>query len=683
MHACILSNQHDQALQVFRTLTEGHTPLLSEFYPGGEEHQISPLCRDLAMRAFENSMQESGSIQAVNLLKQTVESERTVSFEALCGVLSACERDKNWEDAVDIFFRYISEKSNLCVVGGSSLQIPTVDDYIEQNTIGRSIVGCGRMLASVMRTCNAANQSGVSLLCFILADKSLPSLPVYTEKAPTLPDYVDLSGSIEQTMLPILLRVENMDEVLAATMVALSGVHCTDEGLNLVKTITANKGQSTDMYDSESLSIFLKENKSFSSSGKQRQWYSSHKHFHRICTALQAIMTKGELLEATQRRTLSSALAAAMRSSTLAGHPVAGLLLAEYVRSQLSGLAASKQDGSLFGWPTKSQPSDGLIWNDNLLAGQMSALQATNQSDLAISLFESVVNGESEYSSQWSESCSVTLDILVQNADHDKVEKLLPQLIRSNENIEFFAAAAATYARANRWKEVADLYHIAVEKGILSASLAVLAMKAVVETNIPGRLKALRGIIDDASHAAGQTPMMWLEQNYWRIKPLLGFAHTRLLMWWNDPNTSHLDELQFALEVFEDRRRKGLQAKNATLRLIVANARLFREGSLPPEKREITRIPRDKSSWLELLQDVYRESENLENDTSFVDDYATALYNLDSHADCVAFVKAALRRKIRLRQNTLSAGLHAAEVAEMLDEAGDIQLALSPDYQPR
>ena len=218
MHSCILSNKHDQALQMFQTLFEGNLPVLSEFYPGGEEHQISPLCRDLAMRAFEDSLHEGGSSQAVKLLQKTRDDELTVSFQAIRGVLSACERDKNWKDATSIFLQCIN--AELCLVEGSSLDIPTVDDFIEQGNPARSNVDWGSILSIVMRTCNAASQSGMSLMCLMLADKAPSGSLVSFEETALFKDHGH-SGPFEQSILPFVLHAQNSDELLSATLAAL------------------------------------------------------------------------------------------------------------------------------------------------------------------------------------------------------------------------------------------------------------------------------------------------------------------------------------------------------------------------------------------------------------------------------------------------------------------------------
>jgi hypothetical protein len=677
MHACILCNQHDRALDVFRTLVEGNFPFLSEFYPGGEENQIKPLCRDLAMRACGNSTHEGSSVQAMTLLRQALEGGITVSAEALFGVLGACEHDKNWMDAVDVLLKCLNDGNNIWLVAGSALQIPTIEDLLEKSSPATSKLDRETILSLVMRTCNAANQCGVSLLCLMLAENSPTGSLMYNhDKIALSVDYPNFVGPVEQTILPFFAGLSNVDELLSATMVALSGVHCSEQGRSLFRAIKATHGDVSGFVDSGCIDKYLDAHSDKSSADDQRLWCTAHRHIHRICTAMKAIRIKGEVLDREQRKLLSSALASTLSSTTSAGQPAAGILLGEYMQSELLGLAEmSSGRTSLFKWPTRSNSENGLVLTDPLLAGKMKALQATNRDSEALSLFDSAVGNDGVATSNWPQSCHVAIDLLAQNGDHERVAELLPRLVKCSNSIEAFVATGRACAKAGHWKDVADIYHIALEKGCLSTELAVLAMKAVVETNIQGRLKILRGIIHDAGRSVGQSPVTWLEQNYWRIKNFLGFSHTRLLMWWNDPDTSHLDELQFALDIFEDRLGKGLEAKSETIRIIVANARAFK-GEIPTEKKEITRVPRDGRSWIELLHRVRTESDTLMNDASYIDDFAMALLNLGCYQECVAFVKDSLEGEIRLRQNTLMVGLHAAEAAGMLQEAGNIELAL-------
>lgn len=60
-------------------------------------------------------------------------------------------------------------------------------------------------------------------------------------------------------------------------------------------------------------------------------------------------------------------------------------------------------------------------------------------------------------------------------------------------------------------------------------------------------------------------PATWAAANYWTLKRYLRYDAARLLMGWNDYKTSHLDELELALETLETQSKAGLAPKTAAL----------------------------------------------------------------------------------------------------------------------
>lgn len=678
MHACILCNQNDAALQVFQTLLDGHLAISSEFHWGGGENQISPLCRDLAMRACADTIEQGYSMQAIDLLNQAVQGELAISAEALEGVLRACERDRNWKDAVDVLFRCMNSENDLWVVAGPTLLIPTIGELNNEEQLKGDVTlaNRGKLVASTMRTCNAGRQFGAALLCFMLADTAPPGSLLFTEKqGSAIRSDRGTCGPIVETLLPMLAAVENQVELLVAATVSLCGVSCFEEACSLIDATKNCMEGTADFADADSIHQYAQLHAD--ASGAVRAWNSAHQHIHRLSRALQAINIKGGILDQNQLRVLSSAYATSLRACTQAKQADAGILLGQRIQAELFRLAASSEvSHSIFGRQTENLSDYGLAINDSLLAEKFKALEVTKRADDAFLLFVSAVNVEKEPMLRWPQTCNVAVNLLMNNGQETKAECLMQRTINSTNNIESFATAAIFFAQAERWSDVADLYHMALEKGCLSTKLGILAMKAIVEMNMPGRLRVLRGTSHDCARHVGQSPVDWLDANYWKIKAALGFKHARLLMWWNDPNTSHLDELQYALDVFEKRLSDGLQAKNITLRLIVTHARHFRECDFPLEKKEIVRVPRDRQGWISLLNRLYQEANNLKDDQHFVDNYAMALRNLGCNVECVSFVKESMQRGVAVRRSGLNEALLAADEAGLHDDTGVIKLAL-------
>jgi hypothetical protein len=642
MHACILCNEHDRAMLEFRTVSGGDTAFSSEAY---WQDKAYPLCRDLAMRA---SAKSGSSDEAIAWLNQTLKEELTVSEDALFGVFGACERDSNWRGAVGLLLRLLGDESkSVFAVRGSELEIPRLDDEaVEALT---SCIEKGRLLSCVMRACNGAQQFGVALLCFMLVDASTDGrLFSKTETASmdaSPVDHLMNNGSMEGSMLRMLREVHDCDELLGAAMIALCGVGSFEQAQTLFRLAGDSLGGPS---SAEVEQVYRYAEASVDSSADQRRWQTAHRHMDRLCKAMRAIKFKGENLNHDQFRILSSALASVLRSCAQAGQPDAGIVLCDFARTELASFAA-EMDGHLI------PPTHDLLLSDAYFAEMLDALRASGQVDLAVSLLSSKGGVLEETPKSWTQSTNAALRLLARSGKVEDAVGLFQRHVHATGggNIELYVAAARMFGKAQRWSEVADIYHIANENGYLSTPLGLLSLRAVSELSLPGRLRIHRDIVRDTSRAAGTDPVHWLEFRYWKIKRSLGFPQARLLMWWNDPNECLLDELQFALDVFETRLAEGIQAKMDVLRLIVSHARKF-NGEIPESETLRPRIPRDRDAWAELLTRALGESKNLRNNEAFLDQAATALRRLDCHAECVQLVEDAMNRGVRVGEIALN-----------------------------
>jgi len=612
MHACILCNQHDEALRVFNTLlVDGNLTISSEFHWGGGQHQILPLCRDLAMRAMGNSIHSGLSAQALGFLEQTVKDELAISDDALIGVLQACERDKDWQSSVEVFFSLLDDNNkSLWIVPGSELRIPDIPDMALAGAAAEKVanLSTGKVLSSVMRTCYASEQYGMALLCYLLADASSPGSLIGRRHRDSADFNLEQVGSIEQSLIPLLAEVDNSAELKTAAMVSLCGLGCYEETValyNYMENHRSGRGVQETSQDADHIYRYA-QYQIQSSPFVQRRWDSAHRHLHRLVKAVQAVKSRKDSLTRNQLQVIAGALAAAIRSCRFAGQPFTGIWLLGHIRNEVSRLQSLPDDkSSIFGGPSTSSPEHHLVFTDTLLSEHMKACQATGQGDEAIALFQSFVNiDDPDEIGMWLQSCCVVMRVLSQNEELDEAGQLFRRLVKTTGNMDLYLEAAQIFADAERWNDVGDVYHMAVETGYLSEQLGILALKAVKEMDMPGKLPVLRGIINDTADASGTNAMIWLESHYWSLNRVLGFTLTRLLMWWNDPHTSHLDELQFSIDVFEKRVQEGLRPKHAAVRIIVYHARQFGKGHFPSSKKGVARVPRDRESWAKLLTRV-------------------------------------------------------------------------------
>lgn len=693
MHACIMCGQYDEALRVFETLSGGNLAISAEFQWGGQQYQVSPLCRDLAMRAMGKSQNAGKSQDAIQLFRQALADDLTISIEALQGVVGACELDLKWEEAVGVFFSFLRHlKGDTWVVPGSELRIPQIgDESVSENLVGTSISLAAEvdLLCSVMRACNASEKSGSALLCFQLFEAFLP-LPLLSRQNI---ERIEISkegiSPIEHTLLPLILNMTPSNgELLSVTMVSLCGVGCYNEAANLFQSTKKFLSERSDgrgesdlqFWKTEQVFQYAQSHSNYSFAN--HHWESAHRHIHRLCRALSRLQATNKNLSAEELQVLSAGLATALRSCTLMGQPETGLLLSDQIRGEVSRLSPSNGTrGSIFGSRKEGSIESDVLMSDSLLAEKMKSLQATNQGDLALAMFEAASLSKQSSSREWPQSCNTAMSILSERDDIEEAVELFRALANSPPNVDSFVIAAQCFADRNRWSDVGDVFHLSLEKGCLSERLGMLAMKAVLEMQIPGRLRVLRDIIGEAAQAAGTSSVNWMESHYWRIKSLLGFTQARLLMWWNDPSQCHLDELRFALDVCEKRKATGLTAKKPALRLIASHASKFKdEGNIAGEMKENVSVPRTRDEWAKVVLSVIEESEGLlDNDAGFIDEVAVSLRRLGCYYECVNFVQEALSRGVRVRQVAIREALRAAESADISQEVSDIRLMLVDD----
>lgn len=691
MHACNLCGRPDEALRVYRTLLDGNHAISTEFHWGGGKHQVLPLCRDLAMRALGDAEFAGSSSEGLALLRQTVSDELAISDDALLGVLGACEYDTNWQGAIDVLFLLLDDKNEtLRFVSGSDLHTP---DAADLNMPGAPDgVTCsldrGKVLSSIMRTCNRAEKYGLSLLSYLLVDSSFPgSALAQSRKSVYLSDDYETYGAMEKSLLPLLASEDYSPELLTALMLSLSRAECYNEALamlDITKSEVAKRSKeglaSADYADAEQVHHYS-QSPAIDTIHCEYRWYSAHRHLHRIVKALLLLKTQGDSLTTEQVLIIKSAVAAALRSCSFAEQPTASIVFSEYVKREISRLmASSSKDVSLFRESDPDSFAD-ILLSDNLLAEEMKAYQATDQAQLAMDLFQSKVGDISDKNIlEWTESCNAAMDILAKQDKLNEATALYRRLIESDNGdriTESMVVTAQNYARTKNWNGVGDIYHAAVKKGFLSERLGLLAMKAVVELEVPGALRLLREILHDVSHSSGSNPVAWMEDNYWNLKFDLGSKYSRLLMWWNDPQSYHLDELQFAIEIFEKKVEEGLKPKNQVIKAIVSQARYFHEGYIPDGKPGIPRVPRDRDSWVKLLRRVLQESERVENKSYFIDEAALALKTLGCYEECFLLVEAAMDRGVRVHGVALKAALESAAAAGMEDRTGGMRLLLN------
>jgi hypothetical protein len=701
MNACLLCNRPDEALRVFDECIGAQPGISGEWQWGGGRDRIDPLCRDLAMRAM--AAKDGMSEQAMEFFHQTEEEGVTISFDALRGVILACEQDGNWEAASSVIMTILDRSNNSnWIVRGSNMSISDIaSEVVSSNELSvavRWLPEMGDILASVIRTCNSTSNFGIAMLCLRLVELHLPSTVENLEQVLGTTSRDNSSDMLlEQSLVSLLLKMRHTEEVLTATMVSLCGLRCYSHAVNLYD-ILLNAQHPTDTrletddrssYSLASLNSQLCYEYAMSEVVKREptllgdSWTSANRHLHKITAAVLSIRGEEEI-SPKDREVIDMILATAMHACTESHQPETSLFLALWAEKSLQGRSSkTSANGSVRSFFGLGKTETGNVQHygfrmDVLLAEAISANRWSQKTNEAMDLFESLKDSHSTELSRWKLSCNAGMSLLFSVGRFDDALDFFNGLDDSARTVDTFSIAAKCLTKEKRWKEIGAIYRGALATGRLSEELGLLTMNSVRISKVDNQMRVLRAIVEDTAKCSGSDPINWMEAKYFQLKRTLGFRYARLLLWWDDPATCHLDELQLALEDFDKRMASGLKAKHDVIRLIVFNAKSFQEGAIPEGTGEVARVPRTESAWLALLGRVLEETRDssLQYDAHFVSDVIKALRRLRNNRECVSYVNEALLRGVLLHKTAMVEALAAAEVVNSRKLKEDIQMLL-------
>ena len=659
MHACLLSGESVVAIDLFDEKIGLQPGLADEWQWGGGRDPLAPLCRDLAMRATIRT--EGMSSLALEMFRQTQEDEASISFEALRGVLGACECDSDWEASSAVLFTVLDHcKTKNWAIQGNCLETSRwgwdeSSEYTEEKISDGWYREIHSILGSVMRTCNKASRFGVAMLCRRLVD-----LQFSTGKNDEIS--VDIDSSLnphlnfEKTSMPIQAQMQHRDDVCAATICSLSGLGWADKARDLhgayiasLERSSYNKAQSLLPLDLDSFDVEdIEESVDIKTS-----WESAQKHMYRLSAALHLIKVKSLTLDDDEKYLLFSVLSKLMQACNSANQADTGLLMKSAVEDVLV-----------------SKDRDGRIRSDASLSQSIIALATIDRHDEAGELISEILSMDDDELMSWRLSMLAAVGSSDALNIHEKSLDIIHQHREMIFSPSVYAVVAESLLRRGREKEVEEVYHRALACGSLSDDLAILMMQSLVFAKKENLLLSLRSIINDVAAFSGKSSTEWMESRYWQLKRILGFKHARLLLWWNDPKTSHLDELQLALEEIDSRRALGLEFRVEAVHSIVSKAADFDEGFIPDDKVGIPRVPRTAAAWAETLHSIIGDidgSNRLLYDSGFNERVAVAYSNLGYNSQCVHFVTTALRNGLPLEQRAIKVATLAAEPANISD----------------
>eukprot|EP00536_Pseudo-nitzschia_multiseries_P010631 jgi/Psemu1/26583/gm1.26583_g len=754
--------------------------LEEEWQWGGARDLMDPLCRDLAMQVIGgvsianhsgtdrydtagvyNGDDDGGfeddrcydSRLALELFRQSREEGVTISKEALLGVVEACERDKDWRGALSVL-RILVEEEEMerrnrnassdhrhrqlapWVVPGSWLRI------VERDQLGATNHGTqtrleggehdrdsflpelGTVLASVMRNCNHSSNFGMSLFAlqlFRLQHHHLQIIPTRDGVSDVASEDQSPEDGIVQMLFELRTTHPNPTdqerEILTASMVALCGLRCPQNAMQLyeIMTMTTNRQEGQvardDQHADDSASAAAAVVYQYASMNHKRSgtavlgnpWTSAHRHIDRLLTAGQLVRKLGReihdekssqggagngngngILAGQRRNQIEEMLARAMNSCTNAHQPELALYMLEWMEDCVFSQQQQQQQQQRppFAY-TRQAPADPLhaagLYGDSVTAEIILARRWIRDFHGANELFEGVMEKHAEDDlDQWRKTISAGLIAMVANGRGNDAVQVFEILDRNARSTDCYTTIGRHLSKIKDWKELIDLYRDATEEGYSSEELSMLALMAVTQTKVDNRLRILRAIVDDCAASVGLDSKRWTMTKYWSLKRLLGFYHARLLMWWNDEQRAPLDEVNLAIKEYYKEKANGMRPKNDIVRAIVSGASRYDSFGLETTKG-YEKVPRSEDDWVALLEEVLHTMKDsfIRYDPTFVDSVVQAYKSLGRSRECVDYVSEVINvDETRMRQSTLEDVLEAAEIEHADELYNDIQMLL-------
>jgi hypothetical protein len=717
MQACLLCHQPEQAMQVFDACF-GHEQAraASEWLYAGGQDCMSPLCRDLAMRALgacasnestrqqQQQQQHNGdddmvvkaataqdqyngdwsATRALDYYRDAKAQGMTISLQALQGVVLACECDGKWQEAVELLLSVLSlsstrgnqnsdntaagaaAASKSWIVRGEELDIQSLSEGAVIPYVPDFQQKLVPILETTMRACNAAGHYGISMLCLRLWSMSL----IFEDDKP------DSSMSLVDSLAPLMMvgnqggasdslahdsAVATTTCLLRTTMVSLCGVQCTQEAARLYEAVIAMAGSQDICHDGKDIYDFAQSPETrfagLSAMATTPPWEMVDLDMQKLFAILnrQAQRHDEAFQGSTQRQEQlllqSSVAAQSLRHCTNLGQPLAGIYWLASLHGDNEEISRVTLDiPSLvqhLHWNNggKSADSSKLFLTDSLLSSVMEAYSAMHEPSLALELFEAQI-GYGQVQPDWVLSKNVVLDALFAcNRDQNAMVMVEDALTTSACNPDTFSIAARWMSTRRDFSKVENIYREALSTGggaYISESLCLQVLKAVSEERDRSaivKIRILRTILDEVAKLMGMTTSDWIESRYWDLKAHLQFYDLKSLLWWEDPGTAFLDELDLAVGVFDKRKEMSLTPKHEAVRTIVKVAKYYHDDMIPLDKTRIPRVPRNLQDWNNLMTRVLREAEgtSLLQDPQFVEDAATALRRLGQEDAAVAW----------------------------------------------
>jgi hypothetical protein len=641
MQACILSGDASVAWSLWEE--KSAVGLADEWQWSGGQEALPPICTDLALRAAPAG-DHVDSETVLALYRSLVDSGRTVSMEALVGLVRVLEREGQWETAANFFLSLLPRAAEKpFVVYGDALEVPDVEqaaaaseDLIHELTL---------VVVPVMRACQAAHEYATALVCFSL-----------------LQAFIDASTNVNtkhnawlSQLQSTVVRSSNGEDLLVAILASLCGLDMADSACELHDLCTQDMSDWSDALELRTFAEHLPSTTPLQSHVMLTKLGQDCQRFALVRGHLSKLSTKDALL-------VSSALATTMDSFTTWGHPSAALFLCRWILGN-----DSREVTRLHAAEGIFESASPLPLTDSLASALMQAYFSRGDSEMALRIFDSTT--KKDITGDWSQSTNVATRILFSAGAGvvDDAMHIFSENSRRTTNPDIYVTAATGLAAQGRWNEISEVYRLALTSRALSEELSLLAMQGIEESRMPEKSRLLRNIAAEAASLTGMAPLAWIERQYHRLKGVIPFPSLRKLLWWDDATTAHLDELELVLGQWQARKtqiRPTLAPQAASVRIILEAAKSLHDDFIPAGKTQIPHVPSSRSAWKTLVDEIVQDLDlSVWKDAdaeTLVYDIILAYRNLGGDDDCLSFTFSCLEREMTVSPAALREALEAA-----------------------
>lgn len=641
MLACIKCSRSTEAIDAYGMFMSGNQSAASEWqWGGGNITAVKPLCRDLALSAMGNGNATRGfSRDAMRIFSEIIDEDSSVSTNALLGLAHSLEHDGDWQSSIQLLRRCVGNSRWRIVP--DALQVNKNDSSTNKETYNPSDQNhlLANILASVMRVCNYRGQHGLAILLCSIANNSLVSECTVIDH-----NWVEQENSEFVNAINSQRILSENEEVFSCYIQSLHGLGCTSAANKLL-----NASQNGRNINALMPRVAWRKDLPHAES-----WINAFVAFSRVLKAMDAIRLEESDISPESRIIFERGLGRAMEHCIDSEQPAAALFLFNHASSTMArkdatlaervktffGIEHSSTDHKarekIFDEDNLTNLKD-LGVSDPLLAAIIKAHRQLDQSEEAHSAYKdgTLHSNDTAFMAQSTNSAlEALLDI-----DMDECMMFLDRMDAKSVNPSTFSVIARRYAEIDSWPEIGEIYNKARGAGCTSEDLSLVAMRSVCESELlDGKIVILRKIIDDVSSLVGMKSHDWINSRYWRVKRYVGFRYARLLMRWDDPETSQKEELLFAVREMRECAHEGVLAKNAPLYCIVRIAHLHdTEGRI----KEVSLSDKQRRSAVNLLREACTEANRsgLMDSHFFTAEVVRGLRALKANKECIQMVR--------------------------------------------